>query len=185
MRKKPVPTSPLDTDVPMAVGKLAKERREKTAKRIRFHIPYVAAYIARIVTQNLMDYESAAKQILAASEVNYAVGTLAEKLESDPNIQAAIQKELSTSGLDNASQAEFLKEVWFQFRHGVKDLKKVAMQVLAKGFITDKAGDDKPQPLRIEGMEAGVKRMGLFAKEEPSDGTGGAPPTAPGSESIN
>ena len=178
--KKPVPTAPLDTDVPMAVSK----RREKTAKRIRFHIPYVAAYIARIITQNLMDYESAAKQILESSEVSYEVGKLADKLENEPHIQAAIQKELSTSGLDDASQAEFLKEVWFQFRHGTKDLKKVAMQVLAKGFITDKAGDDKPQPLRIEGMEAGVKRMGLFEKEEPEN-TGGAPPAVPGSESVN
>jgi hypothetical protein len=179
--KKPVPTAPFDADVPMAAEKAAKERREKTVKRIRFQIPYVAAYIARIVTQNLMDYESAAKQILEASEVNYAVGTLAEKLENDPNIQAAIQKELSTSGLDDASQAEFLKEVWFQFRHGAKDLKKVAMQVLAKGFITDKAGDDKPQPLVIKGMEEGVKKMGLFDKDEPLPG----PESGSGSESIN
>jgi hypothetical protein len=154
--KKPVPTAPFDTDVPM------KRRASWTSDKIRFHIPYVATHIARIVTQNLMDYEAAAKQILEAKGVDYAVGKLAEKLENEPHIRAAIQKELSTSGLDDASQAEFLKEVWFQFRHGTKDLKKVAMQVLAKGFITDKAGDDKPQPLRIEGMEAGVKKMGLF-----------------------
>jgi len=182
--KKPVPTSPLDTDVPMLVSKIAKGRKEKAAKRIRFHIPYVAAYIARIITQNLMDYEAAAKQILETSEVSYAVGQLAEKLENDPNIQAAIQKELSTSGLDDASQAEFLKEVWFQFRHGAKDLKKVAMQVLAKGFITDKAGDDKPQPLVIKGMEEGVKKMGLFDEKSPG-GTGSVPPNAPGSETVN
>ncbi len=183
MKKKPVPTAPFDTDVPM------KRRPSWTSDKIRFHVPYVAAHIARIVTRNLMDYEKAAKEILFGpfgekEEATYAVGKLAEKLESEPHIKAAIQKELSTSGLDDASQAEFLKEVWFQFRHGQKDLKKVAMRVLAKGFITDKAGDDKPQPLRIEGMEAGVKKMGLFDKEEPGN-TGGAPPAAPGSESVN
>lgn len=121
--------------------------------------------------------EAALKQLRpghpAATYAHYG-----NELLKQPVVQDAINKELESLGLDDASFRGFLREVWRRFYLGGSRERDRATQVLARGFgLGDKADDArKPTALPIKGVEEGLQQM-MQGSDEQRDAEAAFNPT--------
>lgn len=88
------------------------------------------------------------------------------RIESDDRFKKAVAAALSTPGLDDSSRDEFVREMWTWLKSRDKVLAPTAARILGRGFIGEKPSDDKPQPLPLAGVEAGVRAMGLHDEDK-------------------
>jgi hypothetical protein len=90
------------------------------------------------------------------------VAATAHKLENDPRVNAAIEKTLQKRGLDEKSKEHFVDLLWrYAESEEPADEKRqlAALRILGKAFVGEKIEVDKPEELKISGLEAGLKRM--------------------------
>lgn len=145
---------------------------DKGRPRIRYQIPSVARYCARVILKHAMDFELAVESIGRGQMDIDTIREIARNMQDSPEIQAAIEAELTIHGLDDKSKEAFVHELWDWLR-SENDVRAVkAAGVLGRGFIAERINVDKPEQLPIEGMEDAVKSMlGTSAqsnKPEPS-----------------
>ena len=80
----------------------------------------------------------------------------------------------TTFGLDASSRNRFWRTMWDWVNHGDKDRARAAALLLGKAFLAqeDRAAE-QPKPLQIDGLDEGLKKMGVKSSESPEspDGT--------------
>ncbi len=89
---------------------------------------------------------------------------LAVRITTDPRFKQAVEDALLEPGLDERSRGKLVRLLW-QWAESDDPIKApTAVRILAKSMIAEKTDDDKdkPQPLPLSGLEAGMKRMGLM-----------------------
>lgn len=145
------------------VGKVPRAQRKapESSRYIRTDRPKVAEHVAGVVVKNCMDYEKAASE-LKPDLAPFEVAQTAEKLEHDPNVQQEIQRTLQKRGLDEKSKEHFVDLLWkYTESEDPADERRQlqAMRILGKAFVGERLQIDKPEPLRMQGFEEGIKRM--------------------------
>ena len=84
--------------------------------------------------------------------------------DSLPRVQQAIEKSLQKRGLDAKSREHFVDLIW-RYAESEKPADErrqlAALRILGKAFISEKIEVDKPQQLKIGGIEEGLEKMGL------------------------
>src|SRR6185369_1915788 len=123
--------------------------------KIRYQRPEVAAHVARILLDHVMDYEAATTKILQASAkangweppTDEAIIRHAKLLERSPQIQRALRQHLEKVGLGDDAQKRWV----------------ASMKMLGAAMQMDKKVDydNKPQPLTLLGAGPLLERMGL------------------------
>lgn len=144
-------------------GKVPRAGRKPASEStyIRTDRPKVAEFVAGVAVKNALDMEKTVEELkpeLSPSEV----AATAHKLENDPRVTAAIEKTLQKRGLDEKSKDYYVERLWHYFdSEAPADEKRqlAAMRILGKAFVGEKIEVDKPEELRISGIEAGLKRM--------------------------
>jgi len=89
----------------------------------------------------------------------------AHKLENDPQVSAAIQKTLQKRGLDEQSKQHYVDLLWrYAESEAPADEKRqlTALRILGKAFVGENITVDKPETLRISGIEEGLRNMGVL-----------------------
>jgi hypothetical protein len=168
--QKPVPTDPLaqrPTRPDRHKRGSSRDRKnsakpisiEKGRPRIRYQIPSVARYVARVIIKNAMDYELAVEEIAGGNMDEISIREIARNMQTSTEIQAAIENELTIHGLDDKSKEAFVHEMWDWLRGSSEELAKKAAGILGRGFIAERINVDKPETLPIEGMEDAVNSM--------------------------
>jgi hypothetical protein len=147
-------------------GKIPRADRKdfESSKYVRTENPTVANFVAGAIVQNFMDTERAVREIKPGLSPAQVAET-AHKLERDPLVQREIQKTLEKRGLDENSKEHFVDLMWrYAESEKPEDEKRQlqAMRILGKAFIADQVQVDKPETLRLAGLEAGLKKMGLL-----------------------
>jgi hypothetical protein len=132
---------------------------DKGRPRIRYQIPSVARYVARVIIKNAMDYELAVEEIAGGSMDAISIREIASNMQSSPEIQAAIENELTIHGLDEKSKDAFVHEMWDWLRGDSEEKAKKAAGILGRGFIAEHINVDKPETLAIDGLEDAVNSM--------------------------
>lgn len=168
----PLATGPIQT-IPSR-PKTSLPGRPARTFQFRTDQPTVARYVARVVILCHMDFEHAVEKMEARLEPE-AIKTIAARLETDPLVRSEIEKQLKAKGLDEDAKAIFVEETWNRYWSGSKDEKKDATRVLAKAFIAEKADNDKPVNLPIQGFDQGVAVM--LGKTEPPENFDSPPGT--------
>jgi hypothetical protein len=144
-------------------GKIPRAGRQPASKStyLRTDRPKVAEFVAGVAVKNALDMEKTVEELkpeLSPTEV----AATAHKLENDPKVTAAIQKTLQKRGLDEDSKEHFVDLLWrYAESEAPADEKRqlAALRILGKAFVGEKIEVDKPEELRISGLEEGLKRM--------------------------
>ncbi len=126
--------------------------------KIRYKDPRVAAFVARVLIKHRMDWSAASKEIFPGVAPGQAA-IAAAHLESQPEIQKAIEENLAARGLDEKSKDRFVSMMWEWVEGDDPRLKIASAKILGRGFISEKIDLNKPQELPIRGFEAGVLAM--------------------------
>lgn len=164
-RKAPVPTDPMAEGPTPVKAKRGSSRDRKILSldkgrpRIRYQVPSVARYVARVIIKNSMDYELAVEEIAGGNMDEISIREIAHNMQSSAEVQAAIENELTIHGLDEKSKDAFVHEMWDWLRGDSEELAKKAASILGRGFIAERINVDKPETLAIEGMEDAVNSM--------------------------
>jgi hypothetical protein len=147
-----------------AAGKIPRYKKNpERAAHFRTDRQNVSGFVADVAVKNSLDMERAVQEMRPELPAAQAV-IIAEKLQNDPNVKAAIEKALEKRGLDEESKAHFVSILWrFAESNDVNDEKKTlaAWRILGRGFIAEKVVVDQPEELRLTSLEKGLARMGL------------------------
>jgi predicted transcriptional regulator YdeE len=154
------------SQVPRAVRKIPTE-----SQYIRTANPKVAEHVAAVMVKNCLDAEKAAAE-LKPDLSPLAVAQTAAKLENDPRVQRAVQKELQKRSLDKDSRNHFVDLLWrYAESEDPADEKRQlqSMRILGKAFISESIEITKPSVLRITGIDEEIKQMfdGHDPREKP------------------
>ncbi len=117
--------------IPRAVRKTPAE-----SQYLRTANPRVAEHVAAVIVKNCLDTEQAVAELKPDLSPFEAAQT-ANKLDNDPRVQQAVQKELQN---DEKRQLQSLR-------------------ILGKAFIADHVEINKPEVLRFSGFEEDIKKM--------------------------
>jgi hypothetical protein len=142
--------------IPRAVRKAPGE-----SQYIRTAIPRVADHVAAVMVKNCLDTEQAVAE-LKPDLSPYEAAQTANKLDNDPRVQQAVQKQLQKRGLDEKSKDHFVDLLWrYAESEKPNDEKRQlqSLRILGKAFIADHVEISKPEVLRFSGFEEEVKRM--------------------------
>jgi hypothetical protein len=165
---------PLPSSASGAARQLAEEVSpavavvESVQKEFPFNTadPAVAQHIAGAVAKSLHDFRAAAK-LLRSDLAPAEQAALAHNLELDPNVKAAVQRELEKLGLSETAKEKFFTLLWSaatDLRPQAERDRLQAWRLLARGFglgETPSGTSDLPQPLPIRDLNEGLERMGL------------------------
>lgn len=147
-----------------AAGKVPRYKKNpERAAHFRTNRESVSNLVANAAVQNGLDMEKTVRELRPELPPAQAA-IVAEELQHDPNVQQAIQKTLQKRGLDEASKEHFVSILWrFAESNDVNDERKTlaAWRILGRGFIAEKVVVDKPEELRLTGLDEGLRRMGL------------------------
>ena len=139
------------------------DRRFEATKYVRTDRPAVANFVAGAIVKNLMDVERAVDEIKPdLSPVQRA--ETAHELEKDPNVKAAVQKELVRRGLDEKSKERYISVLWkYAESEEPEDEKRqlTSLRLLGKAFLPEQVQIEAPETLPLRGLDEGLKRMGL------------------------
>jgi hypothetical protein len=144
------------SQVPRAVRKIPTE-----SQYIRTANPKVAEHVAAVMVKNCLDAEKAAAE-LKPDLSPLAVAQTAAKLENDPRVQRAVQKELQKRSLDKGSRDHFVELLWryAESEDQIDEKRQLqAMRILGKAFISESVEISKPSVLRITGIDEEIKQM--------------------------
>jgi hypothetical protein len=166
-RKTAKPSGPLDSR-PTVKRANSKPSSSAPELRLRPDKPYGAKHIASVVIHCAMDFDAAVRMLTHSWGLDeYKIATYVEQCESSPLVKKYIEEELSASGLDDTSKTAFVQLMWQWLRNGNEEERKKAATILGKGFIGERVTVAKPEPLPIEGLDAGVKQM--LSQRTPDD----------------
>lgn len=120
--------------------------------------PATAEHVATMMLKHQMDARGAVQEMvpgLTPAEVSVT----AQKIESAPQVRAAIEKALEASGLDDQSKKRYVQMMW-EWLTGNDPMKaQCAARILGKAFIGERIDVNKPEPLQIVGFDEGVSRL--------------------------
>jgi hypothetical protein len=142
-----------------AAGRIPRADRKdfQSSKYVRTENPAVANFVAGAIVQNFMDTERAVREIKPGLSPAQVAET-AQKLERDPLVQREIQKTLEKRGLDEQSKEHFV-DCYAESEKPEGEMRQLqAMRILGKAYIADRVQVDKPETLRLAGLEAGLKK---------------------------
>lgn len=127
--------------------------------------PLVASHISGAIVKALLDFRSAVR-VLRPDLTPFQQATLAYALERDPNIQAAVQTELAKRGLGDEDKRQYIAMLWQMagdIRPESEKLRLQSLRLLARVFLPEgtQAGAVKPESLPLQGLDAGLEKMGL------------------------
>ena len=130
-------------------GKIPRAARKAPAESqyLRTANPRVAEHVAAVMVKDLSPFEAA---------------QTANKLDNDPRVQKAVQKQLQKRGLDEKSKDHFVGLMWrYAESEDPKDEKRQlqAIRILGKAFIGEHVEINKPEVLRFSGFEEEIKKM--------------------------
>ena len=166
-RKTAKPSGPLDFR-PTTKRANSKPPSSAPELRLRPDKPYGAKHIASVVIHCAMDFDAAVRMLTRGWEIDeFKIATYVEQCESSPLVKKYIEEELSSSGLDENSKTAYVTLMWQWLRNGNEEERKKAATILGKGFIGERVTVAKPEPLPIEGLDAGVKQM--LSQRAPDD----------------
>jgi hypothetical protein len=168
-RFRPLPESPS-----AAARQLAEEVSPsiKVVKVVQKELPFdtsdpkVASHIAGAVAKSLHDFRAAAK-LLRPDLSSAEQATLANQLEQDPYVRAALQEELAKLGLTDDAKKLYISLLWSSatdMRPQAEKDRSNARRLLARAFLPSEnpsGKNDTPVPLPISNLEAGLDNMGL------------------------
>jgi hypothetical protein len=140
---------------------------EKGRPRIRYQVPSVARFVARVIIKHAMDYELAVESIVGDQMDEISIREISNNMRESPEIQAALETELTIHGLDEKSKDAFVHEMWDWLRGDSEEKAKKAAGILGRGFIAEKVNVDKPETLPIEGIEDMANSMLGTVKPSP------------------
>jgi hypothetical protein len=144
------------SQVPRAVRKIPTE-----SQYIRTANPKVAEHVAAVMVKNHLDAERAAAE-LKPDLSPLGVAQTANKLENDPRVQRAVQKELQKRSLDKDSRDHFVDLLWrYAESENPADEKRQlqSMRILGKAFISESVEVTQPAVLRLRGFDEDIKAM--------------------------
>jgi hypothetical protein len=121
----------------------------------------VAEHVAPVMVKNRLDTKQAVAELKPDLSPFEAVQT-ANKLDNDPRVQKAVQKQLQKRGLDEKSKDYFVELMWrYAESENPNDEKRQlqAMRILGKAFIGEHVEINKPEVLRFAGFEEEIKKM--------------------------
>ena len=166
-------TGNLPTSVSGAARKLADEisgpvpradrKRFEESGYVRASDPAVAQHVAGAIAKNLLDIEAAVRELKPELD-SYEVSQVVAKLQKDPHVQAAVQKELEKLGLDEESKLKYVQLLWRYAASEAPENEKrqlTSLRLLGKAFLPQQVQIDKPETLPLKGLDEGLKRMGL------------------------
>jgi hypothetical protein len=142
--------------IPRAVRKTPAE-----SQYLRTANPRVAEHVAAVIVKNCLDTEQAVAELKPDLSPFEAAQT-ANKLDNDPRVQQAVQKELQKRGLDDKSKEHFVGLLWrYAESENPNDEKRQlqSLRILGKAFIADHVEINKPEVLRFSGFEEDIKKM--------------------------
>lgn len=156
------------SQVPRAVRKIPTE-----SQYIRTANPKVAEHVAAVMVKNHLDAEKAAAE-LKPDLSPFAMAQTATKLENDPRVQRAVQKELQKRGLDKDSREHFVNLLWryAESEDQIDEKRQLqSMRILGKAFISESIEVTKPAVLRLRGFDEEIRQMfdGHDPREHQSD----------------
>jgi len=130
----------------------------------------VAEHVAGAVVKSLLDFHAAAR-LLQPDFPEHKQAALAHQLECDPNVQSAVQLELSKRGLGAEDKQRYVSMLWQMAgdtRPQSEKLRLQALRLLARVFLPEgqPAGSQKPEPLLVSDLDAGLERMGIGSQIE-------------------
>jgi hypothetical protein len=144
------------SQVPRAVRKIPTE-----SQYIRTGNPRVAEHVAAVMVKNCLDAGQAVAE-LKPDLSPFEVAKTATKLENDPRIQRAVQKELQKRSLDKDSRDHFVDLLWryAESEDQIDEKRQLqAMRILGKAFISESVEVTKPAVLRLTGFDEEIKQM--------------------------
>jgi hypothetical protein len=147
-------------------GKVPRAGRKPASESTYFRTnrPNVAEFVAGVAVKNALDMEKTVEELkpdLSPMEV----AVTAHKLENDPRVTAAIEKTLQKRGLDEQSKQHYVALLWrYAESEAPADEKRqlTALRILGKAFVGENITVDKPETLRISGLEEGLRHMGVL-----------------------
>jgi hypothetical protein len=141
----------------------ADRKRFEESGYVRTSDPTVAQHVAGAIAKNLLDTEAAVRELKPELD-SYEVSQVVAKLQKDPHIQAAVQKELEKLGLDEESKLKYVQLLWRYAASEAPENEKrqlTSLRLLGKAFLPQQVQIDKPETLPLKGLDEGLKRMGL------------------------
>jgi hypothetical protein len=144
-------------------GKIPKaiRKRPSESQYLRTANPKVAEHVAAVMVKNCLDTEQAVAELKPDLSPFDAAQT-ANKLDNDPRVQQAVQKQLQKRGLDEKSKDHFVELIWrYAESENPNDEKRQlqSLRILGKAFIADHVEISKPEVLRFSGFEEDIKKM--------------------------
>jgi len=113
------------------------------------------------MVKNHLDAEKAAAE-LKPDLSPLGVAQTATKLENDPRVQRAVQKELQKRSLDKDSRDHFVELLWryAESEDQIDEKRQLqAMRILGKAFISESVEVTQPAVLRLRGFDEEIKQM--------------------------
>lgn len=146
--------TPLDDLVPPR----GTEKALNPYREFALEKPEVSTYLARVIIGCEMDYDRAVIHLRKFMPYEERI-ELAVKLENDAHVQNAIKRMLEAVGIDDASRAQFIKQIWSWFYGDDEDKALAASRVLTRVFFGEQRVQEKVDDLKIEGFDAGLEKM--------------------------
>jgi phage terminase small subunit len=123
----------------------------------RWSSPTMAKLAARSLIKHSMNATQAAKELRPHLTEQSARST-GRRMMNTPEALEELEK-LAPLGLDEASRDQYVKILWSWLQGEDKEKAQTAARILGKAFISDKLQIEQVEPLRIEGIEEGLKTM--------------------------
>ena len=162
---KPAPTATGEVRaiIEEIAGKIPKAIRKRASESqyLRTANPRVVEHVAAVMVKNCLDTEQAVAE-LKPDLSPYEAAQTANKLDNDPRVQQAVQKQLQKRGLDEKSKDHFVELIWrYAESENPNDEKRQlqSLRILGKAFIADHVEINKPEVLRFSGFEEDIKKM--------------------------
>jgi len=138
---------------------LAREPREWD-----FNLPMAARMFANAYIVSGFDEYGAVRILLdtvGKSRSDLEVANVARRAMACHAVQEEITESLKKAGLDDEHKKNYVAILWEWLKSPDTDLKQTAARILSKAFISERVQIEKPESLKIEGLEEGLMAMGL------------------------
>lgn len=162
-------------DTPKVKRPVGRPRKDQLAKNPRdwnFSLPIAARKFAiAFVTSGFDEYKAIRKLLEsvgkeATSRSDYEVADMARKAMENVSVKAEIQRMFLDAGLDEEHGKKFVTMLWEWMCGDDLALKQTAARILGKAFIAERVVVDKPEDLKLAGLNEGLKAMGLRRDSE-------------------
>jgi hypothetical protein len=161
-KRKAVPTDPM-ADITMPTGYGTRDRGDGKNIQYRLNDDRVCAYMARMIVKHNMNFEAAVAATSPKKLTDAQIAVNAFALGKSPRVKKHVLALLKAIGIDDDAFKKYVEVLWDWMLQGDRPRAIAAAKLLGSIFgISDKADESKkPQTLKIDGFDEGLKAMGV------------------------